>query len=142
MLVRFRQDVIDLKPKIVVILAGTNDIAGNTGPTTNEMIMGNLMSMAELAKCNKIKVILCSVLPVFRYKWAPDAKPVERIKNLDSMIRSYATKNKISYVDFYSPMVNEKSGLKEEYTLDGVHPNLAGYKLMEPIVEKAINNLR
>jgi len=142
MLVRFRQDVIALKPKIVVLLAGTNDIAGNTGPSTLEMIMDNINSMAEIAKANKIKLILCSVLPAFKYKWVPDAKPAEKIKSLDSMIKTYATKNKILYVDFYTPMVNESGGLKEAYTKDGVHPNLEGYKVMEPILEKVIINLK
>src|SRR5437868_2016899 len=142
MLVRFRQDVIDLKPTTVVILAGTNDIAGNTGPTTNEMIMDNLISMAELSKCNNIKVIMCAVLPVFKYKWAPDVQPVERIKNLDSLIKNYATKNKFGYVDFYTPMVNEVGGMKDEYSLDGVHPNPKGYQVMGPLVERTIKKVQ
>ncbi len=138
MLVRFRPDVINLKPALVVILAGTNDIAGNTGPSTLEMIMDNLISMAELAKANKIKVVLSSVLPVFDYPWKPGLQPAEKIASLNEMIKNYADKNGIVYLDYYSSMVDERKGLKREYSGDGVHPNEAGYKVMEPLVEAAI----
>jgi lysophospholipase L1-like esterase len=138
MLLRFRQDVIKLKPKIVVILAGTNDIAGNTGPSTLEMIEDNIAGMAELARVNGIKVILCSVLPAFDYPWAPGKNPVEKIPTLNDWIRQYAEKNGQIYVDYYSPMVDENGGLKKEFSEDGVHPNFAGYAVMVPIIEQAL----
>jgi lysophospholipase L1-like esterase len=139
MLVRFRDDVINLKPSVVVILAGTNDIAGNTGPTTIENIFGNIVSMAELAKANNIKVVLCSVLPVYDYSWSRGLEPTEKIVKLNAMLQSYANKNKHVYVDFHSPMADEKKGMKAEYSRDGVHPNLEGYKVMDDLVEKAIS---
>lgn len=138
MLVRFRQDVIALRPKTVVILAGTNDIAGNTGPATLEMIEDNLASMAELAKANGIRVVLASVLPVYRFPWRPELKPAEKIAALNSWIKTFAAKNKIVYLDYYSAMVDERSGLKAGLTSDGVHPNAAGYAIMSPLAEKAI----
>ena len=138
MLVRFRPDVINLKPAVVVILAGTNDIAGNTGPSTLEMISSNIISMAELAKVNHIKVIISSVLPVYDYPWKPGLNPAEKIVRLNKMLQEYASKNKIIYLDYYSSMVDERKGLKKEYTKDGVHPTDAGYKVMEPLVEAAI----
>jgi lysophospholipase L1-like esterase len=138
MLVRFRADVIELKPAVVVILAGTNDIAGNTGPSTLEMIEGNIISMTELAKANGIKVILCSVLPAFDYPWKPGLNPAEKIAALNEMIKNYADKNGIIYLDYYSSMVDERKGLKAELTTDGVHPNEAGFKVMAPLAEEAI----
>ena len=138
MLVRFRADVIKLKPRVVVILAGTNDIAGNTGPSTLEMIEDNIISMAQLAKANDIKVILCSVLPVYDYPWKPGLKPAEKIIALNKMIKTFAEKNACIYLDFFSAMVDERNGLKAEYSKDGVHPNEAGYNVMEPLTEVAI----
>ena len=139
MLVRFRVDVVNLKPKVVVILAGTNDIAGNTGPSTLEMIEDNLASMVEIAKANNIKVVLCSVLPVYDYPWSPGLNPSQKIVDLNAWIKTYADKNNIAYADFFTPMADERNGLKKEYSEDGVHPNLSGYKIMNPIVEKAIS---
>jgi lysophospholipase L1-like esterase len=138
MLVRFRADVIKLKPAVVVILAGTNDIAGNTGPSTLEMIEDNIISMAQLARANGIKVVLCSVLPVLDYPWKPGLEPADKVIALNKMLKSDAEKGGMIYVDCYSAMVNEKKGMKAEYSGDGVHPNVAGYKIMEPLVEKAI----
>ncbi len=138
MLVRFRDDVINLKPSIVVILAGTNDIAGNTGPATLEQIYGNIVSMAELAKANNIKAILCAVLPVYEYPWSPGLAPAEKIIKLNAMLLSYAKKNKLGYIDFHTPMADERKGLKAEYSGDGVHPNLKGYQVMDELVVKAI----
>lgn len=138
LLVRFRSDVIELKPALVIILAGTNDIAGNTGPSTLEMIMDNIISMAELAGANHIKVILCSVLPVLDYPWKPGLKPAEKIVILNKMIKRYADDTGIVYLDYYSSMVNEENGLMDKYTYDGVHPNEAGYKILEPLTEEAI----
>jgi len=140
MLLRFRADVINLQPKVVVILAGTNDIAGNTGPSTLEMIQDNLASMAELAKANGIKVILCSVHPVLDYPWKPGLEPSGKIVALNQWIKSYAEKNNCIYLDYFSPMADEKNGMKAELTYDGVHPNAAGYKVMAPLAEKAIQD--
>lgn len=138
MLVRFRPDVINLKPALVVILAGTNDIAGNTGPSTLEMIMDNLISMCELAKANKIKVVLSSVLPAFDYPWKKGLEPAEKIAALNEMIKSYANKNGIVYLDYYSAMVDSRKGLPIELSGDGVHPNKKGYDVMAPLAEAAI----
>jgi len=138
MLVRFRPDVVNLKPKVVVILAGTNDIAGNTGPSTLEMIEDNIASMIEIAKANNIKIILCSVLPAYDYPWKPGLEPAQKIVDLNKWIKNYAEKNEIIYVDYFTPMADQRNGLKKEYSEDDVHPNLAGYKVMQPLVEKAI----
>lgn len=138
MLLRFRPDVIDLKPAVVVILAGTNDIAGNTGPASLESIAGNISSMALLAKASGIKVVLSSVLPVFDYPWKPGLQPAVKIVALNKMIKDFATKNGFVYLDYFTPMADERNGLKANLGDDGVHPNLAGYKIMEPLVEKAI----
>jgi len=138
LLVRFRADVINLKPAVVLILAGTNDIAGNTGPSTLEMIADNIYSMAELAKSNGIKAILCSVLPVYDYPWKPGLKPAEKIATLNEMLKAYASENGLVYLDYYSPMKDDRKGLKAEYSADGVHPNEAGYKVMMPLCQDAI----
>lgn len=138
MLVRFRPDVVNIKPKVVVILAGTNDIAGNTGPSTLEMIEDNIASMVEIAKANNIKIILCSVLPAYDYPWKPGLEPAQKIVDLNKWIKNYTEKNEIIYVDYFTPMADQRNGLKKEYSEDGVHPNLAGYKVMEPLFEKAI----
>ena len=138
MLVRFRDDVINLNPSAVVILAGTNDIAGNTGPTTVERIFGNIVSMAELARSNNIKVILCSVLPVYDYSWSPGLEPAGKIVKLNAMLQAYCKENKLVYVDFHTALADEKMGMKAEYSPDGVHPNLMGYKVMDELVEDAI----
>ena len=138
MLVRFRPDVINLKPAVVVILAGINDIAENTGPTTLETIFGNIVSMAELAKANHIKVILSSVLPALDFPWRPGLQPANKIIRLNSMIKSYCRQNKIIYVDYFSKMADGQNGLRKDLSEDGVHPTIAGYKVMEPLVEAAI----
>ncbi|HEY4758247.1 MAG TPA: SGNH/GDSL hydrolase family protein, partial [Chthoniobacterales bacterium] len=128
MLIRFRPDVISLKPKAVVILAGTNDIAGNTGPETIEEIEGNLDSMAQLAMANDIKVVLASVMPVCDYiKPQTARRPPEKIVTLNAWIKEYCTRNHLIYLDYYSAMVNEHNMLKEALTYDGLHPNAAGY---------------
>jgi len=141
MLIRFRQDVIDLKPAVVVILAGTNDIAGNTGPSTLEMIAGNIASMAELAESNGIKVIICSVLPAFDYPWKPGQRPDEKIPALNKMLKKYADDHGIFYLDYFQAMADNRNGMKTELTYDGVHPNKAGYLVMEPMVENAIKKV-
>ncbi|TRX28620.1 acylhydrolase [Flavobacterium franklandianum] len=141
MLIRFRADVIALKPKIVVILAGANDIAGNTGPSTLEMITDNIFSMAELAKAHQIKVILCSVLPAYDFPWRTSSFPAEKIVRLNTMIKKYANANEILYLDYYSVLVDEQKGLKATYADDGVHPNKAGYEVMNSLAEKAIEKV-
>ncbi|MFK5971945.1 MAG: SGNH/GDSL hydrolase family protein [Flavobacteriaceae bacterium] len=138
MLVRFRQDVINLRPKVVVILAGTNDIAGNTGPSTLRMITDNIFSMAELAKVNGIKVVLSSILPVHNYPWKPGLEPAEKIITLNQLIKTYADLNNMVYLDYFSAMVDERKGLPKKYADDEVHPTLEGYAVMEPLVEAAI----
>jgi lysophospholipase L1-like esterase len=141
MLVRFRQDVIELQADVVVILAGVNDIAGNTGPTTNEKIVGNIISMIELAHANGIKVILCSVLPAANFNWRPNDKAAETIIQLNQLIQSYAKQQHIPYVDYHTAMADAKNGLPKEFSEDGVHPNLKGYQTMSPLLEKAINEV-
>ena len=139
MLLRFRADVINLNPELVIILAGTNDIAGNTGPSSIEMIAHNIISMAELAMINDIKIILCSVLPVYDYTWKPGLNPVGKISALNEIIRDYAQNNGIMYLDYYSSMVDDRKGLTEDYTYDGVHPNKFGYTIMGSLLETAID---
>ena len=138
MLVRFRQDVIDLKPKVVVLLAGTNDIAENTGKITLEEVGENVASMSELARANGIRVVLCSVLPASDFSWHKGLEPAPKIKALNEWIKAYAAKNGFVYVDYYSHMVNGGSGLKAELSQDGVHPNKAGYEVMAPLAEAGI----
>jgi lysophospholipase L1-like esterase len=138
MLIRFRQDVIALQPKVVVILAGTNDIAGNTGPSTLEMIMDNLSSMAEVANANKIKVILCSVLPAYDYPWRKGMESNIKIPKLNEMIKSYCEKKGFYYLDFFSEMNDGNNGMIAEFTTDGVHCTSKGYEKMESMVKPAI----
>jgi len=139
MLVRFRQDVIALKPAVVVILAGTNDIAGNTGPSTLEMIEGNLASMTELAQANGIKVVLASVLPVYDYPWKPGLEPAQKIVALNSWMRQYASAHHAVYLDYHSAMADDRQGMRKELSGDGVHPNEASYRIMAPLAEQAIS---
>jgi len=138
MLVRFREDVINLKPQVVVILAGINDIAENTGPIKLEDTFGNIASMVELARNAHIKVVLSSVLPANHFPWRPSIIPTEKVISLNKMLKDYADKNNIVYLDYYSAMVDSEKGLPKNLSGDGVHPNLAGYKIMEPLAEKAI----
>jgi len=138
MLLRFRADVINLHPKVVVFLGGTNDIAGNTGDVTLDMIEDNIFSMIELARANDISVVLCSVLPVFEYPWSPGKQPAEKIIELNRALRFYAETHGITFVDFHTPMKDERNGLRFELGEDGVHPNVSGYLIMEPLVEEAI----
>lgn len=140
MLVRFRADVIDLKPGVVVIMAGTNDLAGNTGLISLEAIEGNIASMTELARVHGIEVVLGAVLPVLSYEWAPEIKPVANILALNHWLKQFSARNKFSYVDYYAAMVDEQRGLKRAYSSDGVHPNEIGYKVMRPLVEQAISD--
>ncbi len=138
MLLRFRQDVIHLKPSVVVIMAGINDIAGNTGPASIEMIEDNMISMMELAKANRIKIVLCSVLPAAKFPWKPEKEPAEVVIKLNKKLKTYADKHSIVYVDYFTATVNASNGLKKDLGYDGVHPNAKGYSLMEPLLEKGI----
>ena len=138
MLVRFPQDVIRLEPDVVVILAGTNDIAGNTGPSTQTMIEDNIVSMVDLALANSISVVLCSVLPVSDYPWKPGLNPGPKIVELNAWMRQLAQNEGLVYVDYHSEMVNDSLGLARELTYDGVHPNKAGYQVMARLVDPAI----
>ena len=142
MLVRFRQDVIDLHPQVVVILAGTNDIAGNTGPMLNEDIEANFSSFEELARTHGIRVVFSSILPVHNYTPRGEEfsaqRPAARILELNTWIKDYCAKNGVVYLDYFSDMVDEKGMLKRELAEDGLHPNDAGYKIMVPLAEAAI----
>ena len=139
MLVRFREDVINLKPAVVVILAGINDIAENTGPSKLENVFGNIESMSQLARAANIKVVISSVLPANHFPWRPSIIPTEKVIQLNQMLKDYADKNNIVYLDYYSAMVDNEKGLPAALSGDGVHPTLAGYKVMEPLAVKAIN---
>ncbi len=138
MLLRFRQDVIDLQPKVVVILAGTNDIAGNTGPMTLRQIRDNILSMVELAEINGIRPIICSILPAYDYPWRPGLKPNEKIPRLNLMLQKMAREKNLVYLDYFSAMTDERNGLSKELAEDGVHPTKKGYEIMEGLAEKAI----
>ena len=139
MLIRFRPDVIDLHPKYVVILAGTNDIALNNGPIDHDKIVGNIISMCELAKANRIKPIICSILPAYKYGWRPQVTDAaEQVMDVNTMLKAYAAKAKIQYVDYHSVMKDERNGLPEKYAADGIHPNMDGYAVMEEIILKYI----
>ncbi len=139
MLLRFRPDVIALKPKVVVILAGTNDLSANTGPITLEETQGNLTSMAELAKANGIRVVLSSVMPVCDYhRTQTERRPPVQIRALNVWMKAYAEKNGFTYLDYYTPMLDDQQMLRKELTGDGLHPNESGYAVMAPLAEKAI----
>lgn len=134
MLVRFRRDVIDFSPKYVVILAGTNDVARNNGNISLENVLGNIISMCELAKANKIKPILCAVLPAAGFYWRPEVKPAEDLIQLNGMIKEYARSEKIPFVDYHTTLKDENNGLPMVHAADGVHPNLQCYKIMEEMI--------
>ena len=142
MLVRFRQDVINLQPKVVIILAGTNDIAGNTGPIANEDIEANYSDFAELAKDHNIRLIFSSILPVSNYtERSKDffaQRPMERIGQLNKWLRDYCQRNQLIYLDYFSALVDDKGMLKRDLADDGLHPNKAGFAIMAPLAEKAI----
>jgi lysophospholipase L1-like esterase len=138
MLVRFRQDVIRLHPAVVLILAGTNDIAENQGPTSLQSIEDNLQSMAELAIANGIRPVLCSVLPAADYPWHRGLNPPEKISALNRWMEDYCSRKGLVYLNYYPALVDAHQGMRADLTKDGVHPNSAGYAVMEPLAEKAI----
>ncbi len=123
---------------MVLILAGTNDIAGNTGPSTPEMIEGNLISMVELARANGIRPVLSSVLPAYDYPWRPGVQPAPKIVALNAWMKAWAAAHHVVYLDYWTPMADARQGLRAELTTDGVHPNEAGYQVMAPLAERAI----
>jgi lysophospholipase L1-like esterase len=139
MVVRFRQDVINLHPAAVVILAGTNDVAGNTGPMTPEMTEDNFRSMIDLAKANGIRVILASITPAADYPWKPGLAPAAKIKALNDWLKGYCVTRSVAYLDYYSALVGEDGGMKPGLSFDGVHPNAAGYAIMAPLAQAAID---
>jgi lysophospholipase L1-like esterase len=138
MLLRFRQDVIALQPKVVVILAGTNDVAENTGPISVEGIEDNLASMVDLAKRNGIEVVLAALVPAAKYPWRPELAPIEKIHVLNDWAKHFSAQEDLVFLDSFTPMEDGKRGLKAELSEDGVHPNKAGYAVMAPLAEKAI----
>ena len=143
MLIRFKPDVVNLNPKSVVIMAGINDIAGNTGPITIENTADNIISMAEIALANNISVYICSTLPAIDFPWSPGLEPGPKVVRLNSILKNYCTKKGITYVDYYSVMSNSNGGLKvPEFTSedDLVHPNLSGYKVMEKIILSSLDS--
>ena len=134
MLVRFRRDVIDIHPRVVVILAGTNDVAENNGKIELSNVLGNIQSMCELARANRIEPVLCSVLPCNHFAWRKDLQPAKKIQELNALIHEYADRAEIAYVDYYTPMATADGGMRPELTKDGCHPNDTGYKIMEEVV--------
>jgi lysophospholipase L1-like esterase len=139
MVVRFRQDVINLRPAAVVILAGTNDVAGNTGPMTPEMTEDNFRSMVDLAKANGIRVIVASITPAADYPWKKGLAPARKIKTLNNWLQGYCVNHSVTYLDYYSAMVDEDGGMKPGISFDGVHPNAKGYAIMAPLAQAAID---
>jgi lysophospholipase L1-like esterase len=139
MVVRFRQDVINLRPAAVVILAGTNDVAGNTGPMTPEMTEDNFRSMVDLAKANGIRVIVASITPAADYPWKKGLAPAGKIKALNNWLQGYCVNHSVTYLDYYSAMVDEDGGMRPGISFDGVHPNAKGYAIMAPLAQAAID---
>ncbi len=138
MLVRFHQDVVALRPRVVVILAGVNDIAGNTGPSTLEMVEDNIAAMTDIAKQNHIRVVLSSVLPAYDFPWKPGVEPAPKIIALNAWIKRYAAEVGETYLDYHTTMADARSGLAASISPDGVHPNEAGYRIMAPLADAAI----
>ena len=138
MLLRFQADVIDLKPAAVVLLAGINDIAENAGPFDIHFTLGQIKSMVEIAQANRIRVILCAILPANHFYWRPTVKPAEQVIALNKLLQSLAKAKQIPFVDFYSPLVDEQQGLRKEYGSDGVHPSSDGYNQMKQIIQPII----
>ena len=138
LLLRFRKDVLGLRPKKVILLAGINDIAENTGPISLEAIMDNIKGMTDMAKANEVEMILCAVLPANSFPWRPSIIPTHKVIKLNKMIKAYAQENNLIYVDYYTPMVDDEQGLISTLGYDTVHPNKAGYALMEEVLLKSL----
>ncbi len=142
MLLRMYDDVIALQPDIMVLKAGINDIAENNAPYNPDHTLDNIKAMAQLARFNKIKVILCSVLPASDFRWRPGLQPGDKVIALNEAIKQFADENKFYYLDLYSSVVDDNKGMRKEYASDGVHPTVEGYKVMEPLLEEAIRKVR
>ena len=142
MLLRFYEDVLALNPDVMVLKAGINDIAQNTGPYEQSHTMNNIKAIAQLARAHKIKVILCSVLPANKFPWRMSIAPADKVTALNEAIKAFAIENKFYYLDLYSSVVDNEKGLKKEYSEDGVHPNVEGYKVLEPLLEEAIRKVK
>ena len=142
MLLRFYEDVLALKPTVMVLKAGINDIAQNNAPYDQTHTINNIKAIAQLARANKIKVILCSVLPANDFRWRPGLEPADKVIALNIEIKKFADENKFFYLDLYSSVVDDKKGMKKEYSEDGVHPTVEGYKVMEPLLEAAIAKVK
>ena len=138
MLVRFRSDVLQLKPAVVHIMGGTNDVAGNTGPETEDEIFSCIVGMVQLAEANRIKVILASVPPTADFPWKPGLDPAPKIRRLNARLKAYANSHAIIYADYWSTLAAGSGGMKAEYSEDGVHPNARGYAAMRPIADAAL----
>ena len=142
MLIRLKQDAIHLDPKIIIINGGTNDIWGNTGPSTPDMIIDNLCSMAEITAKKNIQVVLSTILPVYQYPDRDDIiDPPKTISFINSVLQDYCNKNSLAFLDYFSPMADEKKGLRSDYGTDGVHPNKQGYSVMEQVVRETISGI-
>ena len=141
MLLRFYDDVVALKPTVLVLKAGINDIAENTGPYNPHHTFNNIKAIVLLAKSNNIKVVLCSVLPANDFRWRPGLDPADKVITLNDNLKAFARSSGVLYLDLYSSVVDDMKGMKKEYSEDGVHPNINGYKVLEPLVEKAIASL-
>lgn len=139
MLMRFREDVINLHPQVVAILAGINDVAENTGQIAIEKVFENIISMADLARANNIKVVLCKLVPANRFPWRERIVPTDKVKILNNLIESYAADNGIVLVDYYSSMADDNRGLRADLGSDGIHPNSKGYRIMEPLLLEGIH---
>jgi lysophospholipase L1-like esterase len=142
MLLRLHEDVFNLQPDVLVLKAGINDIAQNTGPYDQQRTVNNIKSIAVLARANGIKVIICSVLPARDFKWRPGMEPADKVIALNAAIKAFADENKFYYLDLYSAVVDDNKGMKAEYANDGVHPTVEGYKVLEPLVEEAIRTIK
>ena len=142
MLLRFQEDVTNLKPDVLVLKAGINDIAENAGVYDQEKTLNNIKSIVQLAKANKIKVVLCSVLPANRFVWRPALTPADKVIDLNTALQAYAKQENVLYLDLYAAVVDDKKGMKAAYANDGVHPTVEGYKVLEPLVEQAIMKVK
>jgi len=142
MLLRFQEDVINLHPDVLVLKAGINDIAENAGAYDQQKTLNNIKSIVQLAKANKIKIVLCSVLPANRFVWRPALMPADKVIDLNTALQAYAKEENILYLDLYSAVVDDQKGMKSVYAKDGVHPTVEGYKVLEPMVEQAIKQVK
>ena len=138
MVLRFHQDVVDLKPEAVILLAGTNDVAENTGPMTPEMTLDDFRAMLEMARANNIKMIVCSIPPADHFFWHPGIQPASKIRALNQQLKAWADSEHLVWVDYYTPMADDTGAMKPGLSSDGVHPTPAGYAVMAPLAEAAI----